>query len=947
MNERRTAAATTLTYLVRSLLAVPESQRSRVVGPGAKPWCEILERTSRSIERDVRPVIVPLLSEIMTHAADLTSEQCTLAGLAARRMLEFGWNEPRRDRGMIRAAIEGVCRTFQASPAESAALIGRLLEPDHLAAHGFDELPTLAGELERLFSLAPALVERVYRAALLYREADESPTEIGDSLVMPLASNRRQDYSLALYRLAKLFPRFMETAPVEATGAAIAAVDAEVAKRAIVPVETIAGDSFQWGARQARFAEDLSHIWDASRHRQDAHFQILDTFEEGLVRLYGATGDPRFRRRVLDRVIRDNRFAALWRKVLSAAIRVPTALGREVWPLLAAAPILVAGDTVELAGKYLQVVFPFLGKAEREAIEQTILSIQSPDPERAPLFTRRKNRLLGCLAEDHVVTAEARTQIQELTAAGGAPPNAPLFAIGESKRQPYSEVQWLTDQGVQMDAGPNRRLHDLFDHVAKFERQFLNQAPTREEADAVVAAMRELGRILSQGGGGADPRVVESGWTHLTSACAAIALAEWLESEPGTAIFIRGVLLEAARHDSPQPDAERDENVERHGAIHPSPRWEAARGLLNIVRFPAFADADVVAAIRALSEDPVLGIRAEVGRHLPALYRTATEVFWELLRRVEGTESSRRVIHYTLTAARGAAAPHREEMLHIAHAVFLRFRDDPEASEVRCTCVSIILLASAGSRDPYGDELVSAIICDMARLTDEAMLLIQAASDRLTIGPVEPPDPQTDWLRQASFAFLQGFTRAVREWFIVLESRFQSRDATDSVEDTRRQFQTLHRLAHELGARVYFASGSFDEQMVNQQPKRELLTEEAKGRFLHEALPLLNGLSELAFPEVIHHVLQALEAYVDIDPRRVFLAVSRAVRKGQASGYQYDVLAVGLIVKLVRQYLADYRSLFRDDSECRNALTEVLNTFVRAGWPEAMGLTFRLEEIYR
>jgi hypothetical protein len=49
----------------------------------------------------------------------------------------------------------------------------------------------------------------------------------------------------------------------------------------------------------------------------------------------------------------------------------------------------------------------------------------------------------------------------------------------------------------------------------------------------------------------------------------------------------------------------------------------------------------------------------------------------------------------------------------------------------------------------------------------------------------------------------------------------------------------------------------------------------------------------------------------------------------------------------VRRYLADYRYLFRDDSECRDALTEILNAFIRAGWPEAMGLTFRLEEIYR
>jgi hypothetical protein len=49
----------------------------------------------------------------------------------------------------------------------------------------------------------------------------------------------------------------------------------------------------------------------------------------------------------------------------------------------------------------------------------------------------------------------------------------------------------------------------------------------------------------------------------------------------------------------------------------------------------------------------------------------------------------------------------------------------------------------------------------------------------------------------------------------------------------------------------------------------------------------------------------------------------------------------------VSRYIADYRSLFRDDAECRDALIEVLNIFVQAGWPEAMDLTSRLDQVFR
>ena len=58
-------------------------------------------------------------------------------------------------------------------------------------------------------------------------------------------------------------------------------------------------------------------------------------------------------------------------------------------------------------------------------------------------------------------------------------------------------------------------------------------------------------------------------------------------------------------------------------------------------------------------------------------------------------------------------------------------------------------------------------------------------------------------------------------------------------------------------------------------------------------------------------------------------------------------LAADLVVRLVERYLAEYRELLQDNPECREALIELLDTFVRAGWPAARQLTYRLEDIFR
>jgi hypothetical protein len=462
MDTNRSAAISSFKYLVRCLLAAPEDKRTGLVGENAQPWCEVLERATRNMKRDLRPVVVPLLSAIMRQANALTPDQQVLVGAASQRILSFAWGESHRDSGMIRCAIEGICRTFEATPNESAAILRRILDPQHLATHGFDELPTLVRELDRLVVPVPKFVEEVYCAALSFTETDDTPTSLGgESAIMPLQSNRRQDYKLALHHLGKLFPRFMNVAPVEATGAVIAAVNAEMAEKADVPVQTITGDVILLDTFEARFAEDLSHIWDSTRHRHETHLQLLDGFEAGLVRLAGQDGDSELLNRVLERVARDNRFAAVWRRVLAGAIQEPSTLGLRVSSLATAIPVLVAGDTVELIGNYLPRVFPLLAAAEREAIERAIMSIQANDPKDVDFFTRRQNRLLGCLPESHLVTSEAKARLKELEAVGGPPANTPLFELGEVIREEFTEARWLEEQGVEMDAESNKRLHVL------------------------------------------------------------------------------------------------------------------------------------------------------------------------------------------------------------------------------------------------------------------------------------------------------------------------------------------------------------------------------------------------------------------------------------------------------------------------------------------------------
>jgi hypothetical protein len=103
----------------------------------------------------------------------------------------------------------------------------------------------------------------------------------------------------------------------------------------------------------------------------------------------------------------------------------------------------------------------------------------------------------------------------------------------------------------------------------------------------------------------------------------------------------------------------------------------------------------------------------------------------------------------------------------------------------------------------------------------------------------------------------------------------------------------------------------------------------------------------VGYPHTAHYVIDTLKYFIAIDPPGVLLLVGEVVRTGSKYGYEYEQLAEGLMVELVERYLAVYRPLLRERPDCHKALMDILDVFVRVGWPRAHQLTYQLGDIYR
>jgi hypothetical protein len=145
-----------------------------------------------------------------------------------------------------------------------------------------------------------------------------------------------------------------------------------------------------------------------------------------------------------------------------------------------------------------------------------------------------------------------------------------------------------------------------------------------------------------------------------------------------------------------------------------------------------------------------------------------------------------------------------------------------------------------------------------------------------------------------------------------------------------------------IGNQIYFASGAYDGKNQDQ-----VLSKEERAAFWLEAQGIIAALTASALPSIAHHLIQTLQSFLVFAPAAVFHNIAAVVRSAQQWGYQYESMAIDLLVEITELYLAQYPTLLQDDKQCRQELMYVLETFVNAGWPAALRLIYRLEDMYR
>jgi hypothetical protein len=359
-------------------------------------------------------------------------------------------------------------------------------------------------------------------------------------------------------------------------------------------------------------------------------------------------------------------------------------------------------------------------------------------------------------------------------------------------------------------------------------------------------------------------------------------------------------------------------------------------------------DADIVETVRRLSKDPVPAVRLKIADHLGTLWKTSPDIVTEIVADMAEHDSSSCVVLSLLNRPMHGLLLWQcpEEVGKWAEIVFGRTDfGGKTARDVRSTCAFIFLELFLWKNHARSETFIHDFTGDILQYTGEATRIVAALREILVSGPIDPPDPIAEAARTRSFMVLEEIATSVPKAFSVLQQTHKGKRFSEWPAQDREMINKMAQLLDCIATQLYFASGAYDEK-PSQKSERHV-SDEQKKRFLKESEKLFSLLSIEPHPSTVQHVVDTLQSLLDIDPRTVFLRIVNFVKAGKDEGYQYESLAVDLIVRVVNRVFADFRPMLQEHQDTRDAMVAMLDIFVEAGWLPAIQLTYRLDEIFR
>jgi hypothetical protein len=930
-----------ITATLRSLQAL-----GGLTGPSRKIWIELLLRLSRKLDVSFINEYIALLGRAEEGKSSDESPVIFAAGAALLRWMWATADTLAVDAAVSLAGVAAgrvlplVLENYSQGVGEARKIVKAAFERFGSPRSSSNEAFFLAGGLAHIVKSDPDTAVQVCLRIFAFNEQSQDKTQIGSSIVMSFTSTRAQDFSSARYAVERVFPALLEASPVHAATAATESLNAEIARDrpSTIKGEEPPGEfTFPFGGNKVKYRSDYSEIWDTGS-RDYVSVKLFGAVLHAASRCLEKPDGESTARAMIDVIARHASFAVAWKRMLQATVFNSPSLYPLVAELLTVPEVLSAPETTVVAGQVLTAAYTanLVTFEHAESIEEAILAI----PGRVAILRYEKpesirNRLLMCIPTEQLRSESLKKLATELLETKRVRANEPYHKVS-FQQMPFGTNEWLREQGVDPRTHDNAELLEALKPLQSFEHNYLNEIPSLEDCAAIESKIEALQALLR--GSAADPKVQNAATGTLCAVAESVLKNDKLAPDQPVVRGSREIVLQGAKSPEPEFDPKYHLPFELPSWGSPLPRIEAAQGLSHYL-WNWGLDVEVSKAILELTDDPVPAVRYQIAEGIVGFYKHEDkETFWSVLTKMLAAEPTPGVLLALLQSIWRVSGPDTDPAEKALLALFTRQLPTTERSELTRTLIQMLVGLSVVRDRKASREQLLQFENDPIRFHHEVAEEIYAAASYL-----RPPNATEDATRLRARETFHRIIAAVYPRIDLL------RQGPHSEENTKALGTLLHLLDH-VATRLFFSldrvpSDSIDSPSPNYAETR---------RHYFDIKPLLellilrppSAVEHLLLPQTAHYLMQTLNAVLPFDPVPVIIYAAAVCRASTKFSYQYDRLAIDEMTKLVERVLADHKDVLRSP-EAANAIGEMLDTFVTAGWPAAMTLTFRLDEAIR
>ena len=921
-----------ITRLLRHLsrFVVLDFEAARIGAPEqAIAWASLAEQLT---ETGRLPLVDParVLIHGMCEHADLThAALLAIFGRAARALLALAWSKSLHPQ-TTGSAIRSVGRSFASDPAASKALLDRILREPHFSKNADREAHWLAGEILPIARADPSFATEIYAGLYGQMITDTGTSALGGhrSRIMPLSSNRRQDYEHALWHLGKSVGEFLVISPEHGTRSVIEAVigksmargygdqgGSHVVNLGFTQVE-FRGIGREFNAWDEKDADVPSGDADPLAHYV-AFLRSCDVASFG-VSVAAAS--------------RDYATAPVWTRILGVASERVAEVGDLIWPIVTKPDLITNSDTLRDAIRFVATAWPTRSNEERRGFEEMMFDDTRLDQVEARARWRViVGRLLALIPQEALVLGRTRDLRRQLEADGELTENRPIRIYYSSSGEHGDYIRHnFRREGVEIDVGPNRLVLDALDAL----KASVNATPDTSEAAKLATLWSEAAALIAliDANPGLHGQISQSALVYISNAVERVASSDFYDpcSDGLPDLDVLFAVL-----------ARLYENKEV--IVYAAKAWVSLAS-----RFAAEGP-ELVDRIGAILTDHQPIVRLQAAMNLQVLCMAAPERMWEMGERIAATETDADVLTaYLGRSLRNCSHVEPERCEHILTIVRGRlgdFADDASHRDKIQQCLgSWVAQLQAKQGRPLAGAWLEEWAADPERFQNS--LIAYTSSLRRTLFRRYAVDAKQDD-REMNDRAQEGLAKVLGP-ALDISARMHAVMASDAPDEEKhaagREYSAAEQVIKNAMNQLYFGAEAHAE---DKEDGLGLNNAGTKARILVDYANILALLRRSHEPATLHQLIELYEHLIPGDPVCVFTAIHAILTgPGTDEGYQFEILGCSAVVNVVKRYIADHRGIF-ENPERRAMLVEILQMFSEVGWPDAIKLLYELPDLLR